>query len=168
MTSNALAQIVLAERYGAKPSGEACPPNLDEMLKEHDACVLIGDNGMAANGRGLWTLDLGAEWRALTDLPFVWALWVGGERLSSELVGHLHSAVEQSRRDWEPVLNAAVAETGFSYEQCRHYLTEIMDYRLTEKHLAGLKEFGRLAFEHGLIEHVSMPEVVQSEPALSR
>jgi chorismate dehydratase len=168
MTSNALAKIVLAERYGAVVSGSSQPPVLSEMLARHDACVLIGDNGMAASDEGLWVLDLGHEWHALTGLPFVWALWVGRDRLTPELVGHLQRAVDESRGNWELVIQAAVEETGFSEDQCRHYLTEIMDYRLTEGHRAGLEEFGRLAVKHGAISDATMPEIVESEPALSR
>ena len=77
MTSNALARIVLAEQYGVHPVSAPQPPSLDAMLRDHDACLMIGDNGMAAEANGLALLDLGREWRELTGLPFVWALWVG-------------------------------------------------------------------------------------------
>ena len=167
MTSNALAQIVLAERYRNSVQGEPSPPDLKNMLDGHDACVLIGDNGMAADMSGLWVLDLGTEWRTLTDLPFVWALWVGRDRLNGQLVEHLQAAIDQSRANWEPVIQAAVAETGFSYDQCRHYLTQIMDYRLTEQHLAGLTEFGRLSVKHGIVESAALPEIVQARRVLS-
>jgi chorismate dehydratase len=166
MTSNALARIVLAERYGVHPVSAPQPPSLDAMLRDHDACLMIGDNGMAAEANGLTVLDLGHEWRTLTGLPFVWALWVGGDRLTSGLVSHLQDAMAQSRRNWDRVVVAAAEETGFSHERCRHYLTEIMDYRLTDGHLEGLGEFGRLAVSNGVIERFQMPEIVHPEPAL--
>lgn len=46
MTSNALARIVLARRYGVEPECSSQPPDLDSMLRDHDAALLIGDNGM--------------------------------------------------------------------------------------------------------------------------
>jgi len=92
LTSNALAKIVLAERYGAEPTGTARPPDLKEMLAEHDACILIGDIGMRTDGAGLQVLDLGEEWKKLTGLPFVWALWIGTENLTPELAGMLNVA----------------------------------------------------------------------------
>ena len=50
MTSNRLAQVILAEGYGARPGVKVMTPNLAEMLAEADACVLIGDIGMTADG----------------------------------------------------------------------------------------------------------------------
>lgn len=92
LTSNALAMIVLAERYGTDPKSESCPPDLDEMLRSHDAGILIGDLGMRAEGKGLHVLDLGEEWTKLTGLPFVWALWIGSGKLTPELAGMLNVA----------------------------------------------------------------------------
>jgi len=89
MTSNRLAQIILAERYGATPVASTMPPNIDAMLAKNDACVLIGDIGMVADGTGLHVLDLGEEWRRLTHKPFVWAAWIGNEGLTPELSAYL-------------------------------------------------------------------------------
>lgn len=166
MTSNALALIVLAELHGVKPQFSPCPPSLRTMLRDHDACLMIGDNGMGADGEGLTVLDLGSEWRRLTGLPFVWALWVGHAGLTPELVGLLQEAMRESRSDWGRVIQDAAEETGFTPQQCRHYLTELMDYRLTDEHLQGLREFGRLAASTGLIDRFQMPEIVHPEPVL--
>lgn len=89
MTSNRLAQIILSERYGATPSTQTMAPDLSAMLAENDACVLIGDIGMVADGAGLHVLDLGEEWRRLTHKPFVWAAWIGNEGLTPELSAYL-------------------------------------------------------------------------------
>lgn len=76
MTSNLLAQVILAEK-GVFPSTETLPPNAPDMLAHHDACVIIGDRGFEANGTGLVDIDLGEAWTNMTGLPFVWALWLG-------------------------------------------------------------------------------------------
>lgn len=97
MTSNRLAQIVLAEAYEVSDLKLITrPPNLESMLAEADACVLIGDIGMTTDGADLHVLDLGEEWRRLTGKPFVWAAWIGGERLTSELALLLAAAAQQS------------------------------------------------------------------------
>lgn len=92
MTSNALAQIVLAEAFGVRPETTRHAPSLETMLAETDACVIIGDAGMEASGEGLHVLDLGSAWHELTGKPFVWAAWVGGERLTPELATVLRAA----------------------------------------------------------------------------
>jgi predicted solute-binding protein len=76
MTSNLLAQVILAEK-GVFPSTEVQPPNAPDMLANHDACVIIGDRGFEADGTGLVDIDLGEAWTNMTGLPFVWALWLG-------------------------------------------------------------------------------------------
>lgn len=89
MTSNRLARIILAERYGCDPEVVTLAPDLNAMLAEVDACVLIGDIGMTTDGTGLHVLDLGEEWRKLTHKPFVWAAWIGNEGLTPELAALL-------------------------------------------------------------------------------
>ena len=60
-------------------------PDLDAMLAACDAALLIGDPALLAledraarqqrTGEELLYLDLGAEWRKLTGLPWISALW---------------------------------------------------------------------------------------------
>jgi chorismate dehydratase len=79
-TSVALLRILLARRYademapavGFTPIAPTTRP--DEL--PHDLVLLIGDAGLAADpgSREVW--DLGQQWRALTGLPFVFALWL--------------------------------------------------------------------------------------------
>ena len=76
MTSNMLAQVILAEQ-GVFPKTETLSPDAPNMLANHDACVIIGDKGFEADGTGLVDIDLGAAWTDMTGLPFVWALWLG-------------------------------------------------------------------------------------------
>jgi chorismate dehydratase len=94
LTSNRLALVLLAELYGARPRAALHSPGLREMLSKADACVLIGDQGMRADGSGLFVLDLGEAWTRLTGLPFVWAAWIGGARLTPVLAGELRAAAE--------------------------------------------------------------------------
>lgn len=94
MTSNRLARVILAERYDTDPEVVTLPPDLHSMLERADACVLIGDIGMTADGTGLHVLDLGEEWRRLTGKPFVWAAWIGNEGLTPELAGWLAAGAE--------------------------------------------------------------------------
>ncbi len=75
MTSNMLAQIILAER-GVRPSLVRMEPDQAAMLAACDACVLIGDKGLEADGTGLVDVDLGAAWTEMTGESFTWAVWL--------------------------------------------------------------------------------------------
>ena len=81
-TSVALSRILLAERYGCRPAITAQAPNLEDMLAEHDAALIIGDPALRIEPATLpWkTLDLGAEWVEWTGLPMVFAVWAGRTR----------------------------------------------------------------------------------------
>jgi chorismate dehydratase len=80
-TSVVLARIILARRYGAEPRTVSLPPDLPAMLEAADAALVIGDPALRIDPARLpfTVLDLGAEWRALTGLPMVFAVW-GGRR----------------------------------------------------------------------------------------
>jgi chorismate dehydratase len=166
MTSNALAQVILKERYDREVEGEAMPPSLPEMLDRYDAGVLIGDNGMRAEGEGLHVLDLGYEWRRLTRLPFVWAMWLGDEGLTPELSMWLNTAALYGMAKIDRVVQIASQETGFSVLQCDNYLRRIMDYAFDEPHRQGLVEFGVYLRRLGLVRPVHFPAIVGADFAV--
>jgi chorismate dehydratase len=166
MTSNALAQIILKERYDRDIEGEPVPPSLHDMLESHDACVLIGDNGMRADGEGLHVLDLGYEWRRLTRLPFVWALWLGDEGLTPELSMWLNTAALYGMSEMKRIVNIASTETGFSVLECENYLRRIMDYSFDEPHRQGLQEFAVHLRRHGIVKTTHFPAIVGADFAM--
>jgi chorismate dehydratase len=77
-TSVVLTKIILQERYGVRPDYRSAPPDLNAMLMEHDAALLIGDDALlaAAAHPELSCVDLGAEWKAMTGHMMVYGLWV--------------------------------------------------------------------------------------------
>lgn len=161
LTSNHLAQVILCERHGVLPEVETAAPDLVGMLESHDACILIGDTGMAASSDGLHVMDLGREWVEFTSLPFVWALWVGREGLTPELARLLIEARVWGQGHLEEIIPDAVARSGWSEATVRKYLGETMNYDLTDRHLEGLKLFRDLLRKHGFIGELPFPTMVQ-------
>lgn len=78
-TSVELARLILRDRFGVEPEMTRAEPRLAEMLSQADAALVIGDAALRLNPDKLpfECLDLGAEWLALTGLPFVFAAWAG-------------------------------------------------------------------------------------------
>ncbi|MBX3118577.1 MAG: menaquinone biosynthesis protein [Fimbriimonadaceae bacterium] len=163
MTSNALAQIVLAENYDVHPEVEPMPPSLPEMLKKHDAGLLIGDNGMRQPTGEYHIIDLGAEWRALTGLPFVWAVWLGRGGMTGALSGHLFAAMQEGLVRMSEIVPEAAEETSFPLEIAEHYLTNVMDFELGDDHLSGLEAFRQLLMKHKILKASQLPEVITAE-----
>ncbi|CAN5448037.1 hypothetical protein BH11ARM1_BH11ARM1_12570 [soil metagenome] len=168
MTSNRLAQIILNERFGVRPTLADRPPNLNDMLAEFDACVLIGDIGMTADGSNLHVLDLGEEWTNLTDLPFVWAAWIGNENVTPELTKHLQTAAHHygaGRNATEQGSRAdfiALAQTKLDWTEAmiEDYFFEVMIYDMDDRMLEGFKEFRRRLLVNGFEDCHHFPALI--------
>lgn len=152
LTSSALLKVLLADLYHAYPAYIHQPPNLETMLAAADAGLLIGDAGMLAIDEGLYTLDLGAAWRQLTGLPFVYACWIGREDvLTPGLIETLQAAKAWGLTQLEPIAGEQADLLGCPVSLCSRFLSDIMDYDLGEEELAGFQEFGDRCFHHQLL-----------------
>src|SRR5207244_9105718 len=63
LTSTALIRILLSERYNLNPAYIAHPPNVEAMLRECDAALLIGDLKLF-DSPARHVMDLGEELKA--------------------------------------------------------------------------------------------------------
>lgn len=163
-TSAALLRILCAERFDIEPSLVTLEPDLPSMLTRSDAALLIGDAALFADHQalGLEKVDLGAEWKTLTRLPFVWAFWAGRAGVvAPEDTSALVEARDAGVSNAEEVAlryfaeNPAVA--GASDERARRerrgteYLRENVKYDLGERERAGLQTFYNFAVELKLV-----------------
>ncbi len=161
MTSNRLAQVVLGQVVGVRPVTRTAPPDLNVMLRDSDACVLIGDRGLEAEGKGLHVMDLGEAWLELSGLPFVWAGWIGGERLTAELSGRLRSDAESSlTQHREELVADAMRRSGWSADTVRSYLFESMSFLLGEEMEPSLRAFQSALRASGFDDCSHFPEWV--------
>lgn len=166
-TSVALTQIIFAKFLGGHREFTPHPPDLKEMLKHHDAALLIGDSALqvSLHDSPYHLYDLGNDWRSLTGKPFVFAFWA--VRLDSlqrkprelDLIGTfqdsrdhglLPESVAATAKEWGPRLKLSEAEV-------TTYLTENIHYFLDRDNHAGLQLFLSYAHEVGLIP--SIPEL---------
>jgi len=158
LTSTALLKILLAEGWDLRPHYLPAAPDLDGMLERADAALLIGDAGYRDYDPGLHVLDLGAAWRNLTGLPFVYALWIGPrDGLTPEVVAALQQAKEWGRAHREEIACSEYARLGETYERVHHYLTHIMRYDLGPRELEALRLFGEKARRQGLLPGSQLP-----------
>ena len=105
------------------------------------AALVIGDAAREVPERHGVRLDLAELWKEWTGLPFVFAVWAGRPDLEPELVTHLREAGARG-----------VAEVASKYEGADlTYLTERIRYVLDDRALMGLRRFGALACQEGLL-----------------
>jgi chorismate dehydratase len=150
-TSRALVQIVLAEKYQLQPEFTSCPSSIEPQSVDADAVLLIGDAALKRLGSTDYALDLGAEWDALTGLPFVYACWVarGGVDLRN-VPQTLQRAKELGITQIPEIARLEAPKLGFPEDFCRNYLTHHIFYDLGDSEIAGLMKFYELAVKYRL------------------
>ena len=154
-TSIALLHILLREKYGVQPEVVERAPDLDAMLAEADAALLIGDSVFEVLDAGYRSVDLGREWVEWTGLPFVFAFWAGRQGvLAAEQVEWLVQARREGEGQIGEIVRWFCAERGGSEEVYERYLKEHICFELGADEIAGLQEFFRLAHKCELIEEV--------------
>ena len=143
LTSVALTQILLTRAYGVQAAYLRAAPDLDAMLQQADAALLIGDLGMtAAHPAVREVVDLGSAWRAYTGLPFVWALWLANaETPDQPLADLLRRAYQWGKARLDALIDAEAQRTGIPRDLCERYLKDVMVYELDESLRAGLTRF---------------------------
>jgi chorismate dehydratase len=168
LTSVLLAKIILRERHELLPDFVPMPPSLPEMLETCEAAVTIGDTTMCAPADRWLSIDLGEEWRALTGLPFVFAVWaVNPELATPELVDILARAKARGLGSLREISEEEAARLDLPFEVCFHYLSRTMDYDLTERHMEGLRLFREKIARYGLMPSAHEPQLYQPSSAKS-
>jgi chorismate dehydratase len=167
---------ILFHRWG-NPAVPFIPASadLDAMLDQADAAILIGDPALLAleeqanrferTGEPLVYLDLAQQWHALTGLPFVSAVWciacssLLDERIATDLI--------ESRDHGLANIDALVSEWSkklpVSEQTIRSYLTTNIHYVLDEECTEGMRVFFRTAAELGILPEYS--PAVSAEPS---
>jgi chorismate dehydratase len=161
MTSVHLLELLFEHVWHARPEfvpGDAEADALSrDGAEDFAARLVIGDAALmlqsadhpvaAAHGqRYPHVYDLGAEWKAWTGLPFVFAVWVAQRSAPVAEALKVHAALIDSR-NWGlahlPELSAQAARsTGVPLAECRRYF-DGLDWRLSLPDLEGLTEFFR-------------------------
>jgi len=159
LTSVALTKILFEKWLGGGREFTSMVPNIEEMLSEHDAGLLIGDPALQIDRSRYLTVDLAEEWIRHTGKPFVFAFWAVRQNALRETAPSqdLAAVFQQSRdhglepanldqmaREWAPRL-------GLKESDVRTYLTENIYYHLDAACLEGLGLFYRYAAEIGAL-----------------
>jgi predicted solute-binding protein len=154
-TSVALTRILCRTRFEIAPAFVPHAPDLAAMLAACDAALLIGDPALFVDHRALGAekIDLGATWTDLTDLPFVWAFWVGrdGAPVTPEVVERLQAARDAGVSHSDAVGDAYAPGDVGRQTVARRYLRDNIQYGLTDRMLEGLRLYYREAAASGLI-----------------
>lgn len=165
-TSTVLARVLLAKRYGVKPSvvgfdvrervqtrGTPAECSLEESWPE--SVLLIGDKVVAdppPQERYPYQMDLGEAWKEVTGLPFVYAMWMvrTSEAHSASVRGVATLLDRQlrhnfTRLDW--IVNNRAPAARWPIPTARRYLTELLRYRVSPRERQAVERFLEMAGE---------------------
>ncbi|RPF49380.1 futalosine synthase [Thermodesulfitimonas autotrophica] len=163
-TSVALVRILFAYHYQVEASFTVRPPDLEAMLREAEAALLIGDDALVAatrvreQGLPLRVIDLGAAWKEFTGEMMVYALWtvrrefaVNHPEETAALVQTLAAAKAEGTRRVGELVREARRTTGLPEEVLKDYFG-LIRHDFDEKYRRGLLRFYDYAYKLGLIE----------------
>ncbi len=142
--------------------------DLDRMLALAEAAIVIGDPALLAleersnrferTGEELVYHDLAHEWRTLTGLPFISAVWCtapAGGKVLDEGMGAIAEDLIRSRDHGLENIEALAAEWAprlpIPESTIREYLSTNIHYVLDEECIEGMRGFFRMAAETGVL-----------------
>lgn len=159
LTSVALTKVLFAKWWGGAKNYTSMKPELETMLAENDAALLIGDPALRVDRSKYLTFDLAEEWMRLTRKPFVFAFWAVRRKalVEADFHGDLAHIFQQSRdHGLEPQNLEIISEewsprVKLSKEDVRDYLTENIHYSLDAACINGMQMFFHYAAECGAL-----------------
>jgi chorismate dehydratase len=177
-STQALTRILCAEKWKIAPQFFEATPDLNAMLQQADAALLIGDPALrisvgmekdswpGAEGQTicqsatlgiagpelLYVYDVVAEWRALTGLPAVLAVWAARRDVASpELAADFLASRDFGMSRIPEICFDAARELELPQRTLESYLRSNIDFSLDEENRRGLELYFAHAANLGLI-----------------
>ncbi len=170
LTSVHLLRVLAHDYLGLDPEYALSPEPLDPAMEwrhdPHDAYLAIGDTALAWEEAFPHRLDLGAAWKDMTGLPFVFAAWFvrRGLALRPEEAAALTEARRRGEQSVDAIVGRLSEKTAASHggrESLRQYLGSAIRYRLGEREWQGLVAYKERLGAMGLLPRdLAMPRLV--------
>jgi chorismate dehydratase len=159
MTSVALTKILFEKWLGGGRTFTPMAPDVEKMLAQNDAGLVIGDPALQIDRSRYLTLDLAEEWIRYTGKPFVFAFWAVRQPALHEVAPtqDLATMFQQSRdhglepQSLDQISREWALRLGLTQSDVRSYLSENIHYHLDAPCLDGLQLFYRYAAEIGAL-----------------
>jgi chorismate dehydratase len=152
-TSVALVKVLARHRFAIAPAFVHHAPDLAAMMRQSEAALLIGDPAFDADHTtlGVQKIDLGAEWTAMTGLPFVYAAWTGRPgAVGADDVRALQEAQEEGVRARLEIAAEYGRGDAAVTARAADYLRDNVKYGLGPEEAAGLQLFLDYAADLGI------------------
>jgi chorismate dehydratase len=160
-TSVILGQIVLHKLCGITPRLQPFPPqqaHSSDSLPE--STLLIGDKVVTSAPPSdvyRYQLDLGEQWKKITGLPFVFAMWMmRADMVDVDLARKLAEARRHGTQMTEALLDRYAAAKGWPRQLAHQYFVDYLRYEVTPASRQAVQQFFNMAEALELLE-ISRP-----------
>jgi chorismate dehydratase len=177
-STQALTRILCDRQWKIASEFFEMAPDAGAMLRRADAALLIGDPALrlsieiaAGAKRGasgeqvcpadsagiagcdsLHVYDVVEEWRKMTNLPAVLAVWAARPDVASaDVIEDFQASRDFGLKNVDEISQQSAKELALPAEELRRYLTENIDFTLGEENLRGLSAYFSFAAGMGLI-----------------
>jgi chorismate dehydratase len=135
--------------------------DLDAMLEQTDAAVVIGDPALMAleeqanryerTGEELVYHDLALEWKTMTGLPYISAIWAAHSGVDTAVAEDFIRSRDHGLANIDTLVREWTRKIPLPAETICTYLTENIHYVLDEECIEGMRGFFRMAAEAGVL-----------------
>ncbi len=190
-----LVRILSRRHWNIDPEFIDMPPDADQMLARADAALVIGDPALrlrlrvdalqAKSSTGqeccccegedaqpikgvetLFVYDMAQQWREMTGLPAVLAIWVARRGvLTPEMFADFQASRDYGLSHIGDIAEGAALKLELPPRELERYLTENINFSLDEENLAGLKRYYEECARAGLIPRARELEFVNGASA---
>jgi len=189
-STQALTRILCAEKWAIAPNFIEAAPNLTEMLTQSDAALLIGDPALrislgiekesqpGAEGETicpasvlgitsselLYVYDVVGEWRSLTGLPAVLAVWAARRDVAtSDVTADFVDSRDFGLAHISEISFDAARELELPAPALESYLRRNIDFSLDAENLRGLNSYYEYSARLGLIPQAKPVEWAETK-----
>ena len=177
-STQALTRILCAEKWKIAPEFSEAAPDLQEMLHGSDAALVIGDPALRislgiendswtgsagqtvcqaatlgiTSAELLYVYDVVTEWRSMTGLPAVLAVWAARREVATpELTGDFIASRDYGTLRIPEICFDAARELELPARALESYLQRNIDFSLDDENCRGLQLYFEHAAKLGLI-----------------
>jgi chorismate dehydratase len=179
-SSVGLVRLLCRRHWNITPEFIDSAPDPDQMLARADAALIIGDPALnlrlrmdaleakvpqaenccgrdgneqlIKNVQTLFVYDVAQQWREMTGLPCVLAIWVARRGMvTPEIVADFQASREYGLARIPEIAEGAALKLDLPPRDLERYLSENIDFSLDEENLAGLRLYYEECARAGLI-----------------
>ena len=167
--THCVVKILLEKGYGIKPryTVDTIQPN---EVGDYDATLLIGDDALYTyhhKQKGYYYYDVGSEWRKMTGLPLVCAVWTVREEFAKEnpalvakIAKRLSKGFEFGLRHKEVAIATMNDGEVYSDVELSEYLG-LLNWGFSPRHQQALEYMYQMAYELDLVPCVPKIKIAE-------